>query len=225
MKLLIKKGTTSKLARIFIQDSSLTTGAGLTGLVYNSASLTAYYIKEGEASATAISLVTMTVGTWVSGGFKEVDATNLPGIYEIGIPDACLTGTDSVLIMLKGATDMAPVLLEIQMDDLFDNITEIKAKTDNLPNGVKKNTALANFMFLMVLASDSKTAATGLTITAERSIDGAAFGACANPVTEISDGLYKINLDASDLNGDTIVLKFDGGSSADVRTIFIKTDT
>jgi hypothetical protein len=31
MKLKIKEGTTSKLVRIFVQDSSSTTGAGLTG--------------------------------------------------------------------------------------------------------------------------------------------------------------------------------------------------
>jgi len=117
MKLIIKKATTSKIIQIFIQNSSLTTGAGLTGLVYNSASLTAYYIKVGDASATAIALADATVGTWTSSGFKEVDATNMPGVYEIGIPNACLTTVAQVVIMLKGAANMAPVVLEIQLDD------------------------------------------------------------------------------------------------------------
>jgi len=115
-KLHLKRATTSKLARIFIQDSSSTTGAGLTGLVFNSASLTAYYIKEGSSSATAITLATMTVGTWASGGFKEVDATNMPGVYEIGIPDAALSTGNSTIVMLKGATNMVPVLLEFELD-------------------------------------------------------------------------------------------------------------
>ena len=35
MKLSIPSGTTSKRIGIFIQDSSSTTGAGLTGLVFN----------------------------------------------------------------------------------------------------------------------------------------------------------------------------------------------
>lgn len=118
MKLIIKKGTTSKLQKVFIQDSSSTTGAGLTGLVYNTASLTAYYIREGAASATAITLVTATVGTYASSGFKEVDATNMPGIYELHLPDACLaSGADSVLIFMKGAANMAPLPIEIQLDD------------------------------------------------------------------------------------------------------------
>ena len=68
MKLIIKKGTTSKLCRVKILDTSVTTGAGLTGLAFGSAGLTAYYIREGAATATAISLITMTVGTWASGG-------------------------------------------------------------------------------------------------------------------------------------------------------------
>jgi len=118
MKLLLKKATTSKLLQIFVLDSSSTTGAGLAGLVFNSAGLTAYYYREGAASATAITLATMTVGTWASSGFKEVDATNMPGVYQLGIPDAALaSGANSVVVMLKGATNMAPVLLEIQLTD------------------------------------------------------------------------------------------------------------
>jgi hypothetical protein len=118
MKLKLKEGTTSKLARVFVQDSSSTTGAGLTGLAFNSASLTAYWIAEGDATATAITLATMTAGTWASGGFDEVDATNLPGVYEIGLPNVCVDATSegSVVVMLKGATNMAPVLLEIELD-------------------------------------------------------------------------------------------------------------
>jgi hypothetical protein len=118
MKLKIKEGTTSKLVKIFIQDSSATDGSGLTGLVYNSAGLSAYYIPEGDASAASITLATATVGTYTSGGFKEVDATNMPGVYELGLPDAVIDSTSegSSLVMLKGATDMAPVLLEIELD-------------------------------------------------------------------------------------------------------------
>lgn len=131
MKLLVKKGATSKLVQVFIQDNSVTTGAGLTGLVFNTASLSAYYYREGAASATAITLATMTLGTWTSGGFVVVDGTNMPGVYQLSIPDAALaTGANSVVIMLKGATNMAPVLLEIQLTDFDpgDMVTDIWAK-------------------------------------------------------------------------------------------------
>ena len=118
MKLKIKQGTTSKIATVFIQDSSSTTGAGLAALVFNSASLTGYWIAEGDATATSITLATMTAGTWATGGFIEVDATNMPGVYQVGIPDLAIDATSegSVVVMLKGATNMAPVLIEIELD-------------------------------------------------------------------------------------------------------------
>jgi len=129
MKLEIKKGTTSKLVEIFISDSSSTTGAGLAGVLYSD--ITAYYYRSGAASATAITLATMTLGTWVSGGFIELDATNMPGRYQLGVPDAALaTGADQVGIDLKGATNMAYLPLEIQLiDNTEKDIYDIVAHT------------------------------------------------------------------------------------------------
>lgn len=115
-KLSLKAGTTSKLVDVFIQDSSSSVGAGLTGLAFGTASLTAYYYREGAASAVLISLLTMTLGTWTTAGFIVVDGTNMPGVYQIGLPDAALAaGAKSVVVMLKGAANMAPVVLEIEL--------------------------------------------------------------------------------------------------------------
>lgn len=116
-------------------------------------------------------------------------------------------------------TEVAAILAAVDTE-----VAAIKAKTDNLPAAVKKNTALANFMFKMVLASDHISAGTGLTVTATRSLDGAAFAACANAVTEISAGWYKISLATTDLNGDTVALKFTA-ATADQRDILIVTQT
>jgi hypothetical protein len=115
-KLSLVKGTTSYRAYIFIQDSSVTTGAGLTGLVFNSGSLVASYVRPG-AARQAITLITQTVtGAYASGGFVEVDSSNMPGLYRVDIPDAALaTGVDAVVIMLKGAANMVPVVLEVEL--------------------------------------------------------------------------------------------------------------
>lgn len=118
MKLNVLKGKESVLVNVFIQDSSSTTGAGLASLTNATSGLVAYYSRadQGDNAATAISLGAGTRGTWSSGGFKEKDATNLPGVYELGIPNAALvTGSDFCLIMLKGAANMAPCVLEIQL--------------------------------------------------------------------------------------------------------------
>lgn len=133
MKLALVKGATSVTVNVFIQNSSSTTGAGLTGLVYNTASLTAYYVRE-RAAAVAITLATQTVtGAYSSGGFVEIDATNMPGWYRLDIPDAALaSGVNSVGLMLKGATNMAMLPIEIQLTDV--NLNDgVRAGLTSLP--------------------------------------------------------------------------------------------
>lgn len=104
-------------------------------------------------------------------------------------------------------------------------IDAIKAKTDNLPVAVKKNTALAKFMFKMVDSADHVTPKTGLTVTCQRSIDGAAFANCNTATaTEISAGWYYVDLAASDLNGNVIALKFTA-TGADQRDLLVVTQT
>jgi len=115
MKLLIKAGTTSQRARVFLQDSSSSTGAGLTGLLFSTSNLKWSYIREDQATAQAVTLVTATINTWASGGFKEVDSALLPGVYEIGIPNAALASGKSVQMLIFGATNLAPTPLEIEL--------------------------------------------------------------------------------------------------------------
>jgi hypothetical protein len=72
---------------------------------------------------------------------------------------------------------------------------------------ITKNVALAAFPFVM---TDSTThiPTAGATVTATRSLDGAAFAACANAVSAISNGAYKISLAATDTNANTIIFRF-----------------
>jgi hypothetical protein len=92
-------------------------------------------------------------------------------------------------------------------------------------DGIQKNTALNNFEFPMFDSADHITLKTGLTITAQRSIDGAAFAACANSASEVgTTGVYKINLANTDLNGDVITFLFTA-TGADARLITIKTNS
>jgi hypothetical protein len=53
-----------------------------------------------------------------------VDATNMPGVYSLHPPNAALTGAKSVVIFCDGATNMAPLVLEIQLTetDWDDNV-------------------------------------------------------------------------------------------------------
>lgn len=110
-------------------------------------------------------------------------------------------------------------LAELDAANLPADIDQIKS---DLPNRPTKNTSLTDFPFFMTDSSDHISGKTGLAITATRSIDGGAFAACANAAAEVDNGVYKIDLDASDLNGDVITFMF-AASGADSRLLSIVT--
>lgn len=238
-KLSILAGATSQSVNLFIQNSSSNTGAGLTGLVFNSTGLIAYYTFAGaNTTSTSITLATLASVTaaYSSGGFIEIDATHMPGLYRLDLPNTVLASGKGreVTVYLSGATNMAPCVFEIELTGL-DNQLALPTNFSSLqidgsgrvtvaPSQfqIKKNTALNNFQFLMISSTDDVSPATGLTVTAQRSIDGAAFAACANAVVELGSGVYNINLAASDLNGTVITLKFTA-TGALQRTITVVT--
>ena len=132
-KLAFKKDSTNVTIYIFIQDSNSTTGEGLTNLKFNTSGLTCYYLRPLEP-ARALSLQNQTItGEHVEGGFVEVSSSKMPGIYRLDLSDAMMasflnpsvenpsltvSSPDMVILMLRGATDMAPCLVEIQLTDL-----------------------------------------------------------------------------------------------------------
>jgi hypothetical protein len=117
LKRIIKGGARDVTLSIFIPDATSSTGVGLTGLVFNSAGLTCYYAR-AKTAAAQLTLATQTVtGAHADGGFKEIDATNLPGWYRLDLSDAIVAaGADHVVVMLKGATNMVPVLIDLQIE-------------------------------------------------------------------------------------------------------------
>lgn len=101
-------------------------------------------------------------------------------------------------------------------------VAKLDAIQADLPQRITKNVAVAVFPFKMVDETDHKTGETGLTVTATRSLDGAAFASCANAVTEIAGGWYTIALATTDTNANVIIYKFTG-SGADDREIVVFT--
>lgn len=141
---IIKKGSIDQSIYFEVLDSTSTTGGRKTGLTFGTSNLTAYFCRN-QASPVAISLITLAAANsaHADGGFKEVDATNMQGLYRLDLPDAaCAIGAESVVVTLRGATGMAQVSNLIQLVDntaldvytLVDTeVAAIKAKTDNLP--------------------------------------------------------------------------------------------
>lgn len=109
-------GLIANLLPIFVRDSTSTTGAGLSGLVYNTAGLVAEYRRYGSSSWTAITLVSgATLGSFTSGGW--VADGSLAGAYEVGIPNLAFgTNVPWVIVRFYGAANMVPVQYFIELD-------------------------------------------------------------------------------------------------------------
>lgn len=171
MKQALKKGATDQSLLIFIQDSASTTGAGKTGLAYNTASLVCYYARPGAAAA-ALTLATQTVtGAHSDGGFVEVDATNMPGVYRLDLSDAILAaGVNSVVVMLKGASGMAPLVLEIQLTDFDLNTATPKVDLDTIKT--QSVTCAAGVTIPASIASPTNiTSASGVQLAADQAVN------------------------------------------------------
>lgn len=131
-KMAITKGTTGYIANIRVQQSNSSTMQ--TGLAYNTSGLKLWYKRQGDTALTQITLVNTTVGVWASGGFKEVDSTNAPGLYEVGIPNACLaSGSKEVYFELNGVSGVQAQTWEYQLNS-FDTQDGVRGGLTALPN-------------------------------------------------------------------------------------------
>ncbi len=123
MKLQIAKGSTSQIVTVFIQDASSAVGGGL-GSLNQASSIVGGYVRAGAVGlALAVDENVTTEGTYEAPTTDNQVRIGTPanmttGTYELHFHnDLFATGADSVFITLSGATDMAPLVIEIQLTD------------------------------------------------------------------------------------------------------------
>lgn len=189
-KLSVLAGATSQSVNVWIQDSSSTTGAGLSGLVFNSSGLIAYYTFAGaNASSVQITLATLAAvnSAYSSGGFKEIDATNMKGLYRLDLPNAAIAAAKgrSVTIILGGATNMAPCVLEVELTG-WDNQDAVHGGMSALPNAV----AGAAGGLLISGSNAGPTTFGALTVTGATTLTGAITASnVGNAITGVTAAL------------------------------------
>lgn len=237
----MKRGSTSVRRLIFIADSSSTTGAGLASLVYNSAGLVAYYFAGDLANEVQITLATATLGTWASGGFVAVDDTNMPGWYEIGIPDAALDAGNEVAIQLRGAANMVPVNIYIELDAVDYQTTAFGANTTAPPTAIAIRTEMdSNSTQLAKLGTPSGDSVSADIAAVSAQVDALTVSVNVLPATgivadrsagvtltpvvgeTISQAITLYETDgttAVDLSGKTLVIVFETMAGVDVATV------
>jgi hypothetical protein len=87
-------------------------------------------------------------------------------------------------------------------------------------SNIKQNQAFNGFPFVMTSAT-THAPQPGLTVTAQRSLGGAGFGVCTNAPTELTNGIYVINLSAADLNANVVMLRFTATGADDINVQLI----
>lgn len=145
-----KLGSTSNIVRLLLTKS--TDGTAFTGASNSSSGLIVSTITDNEATATAYTVAgsnvetIVTLGTWSAPTtgkcrFREVDATNHPGLYELHFSDSrfSVSNAKRLLITISGVTGLFPAHYEIQLTqaDVYD---AVRLGLTALPN----NTNLAN---------------------------------------------------------------------------------
>lgn len=103
----IAPGSTSQSIELFL---------GVTGLTASTSGLSAYYNRTRTADVQ-IPLVARTIAqAWTAGGFAEVNASTMPGVYRLDIPNEALaSGVDDVTIVVRGASGTNGAVMSIKL--------------------------------------------------------------------------------------------------------------
>jgi hypothetical protein len=86
----------------------------------------------------------------------------------------------------------------------------------------RKNTG-SQYIYFNLVSSTDGTAVTGATVTAKRSIDGAAQGSCTGSISEDAGGQYHLAASAGDLNGNNIGFLFTATGAIGVSITVVTT--
>ena len=198
---------------------------GTSGLVKIAQDVAAVLVDTGTTLQGEVDAIQAAVITNAAGADVAADIIALKAVAD-AIPTTAMRGTDSAALAsvctearlaeldaanlpadVDGLT--AAVITNAAGTDVAADIIAIKAVIDNLRAGaIRKNVAFSDFEFVMVLAADHVTPATGKTVTAERSIDGGAFASVGGTIAEVSNGIYQFDAAQADTNGAMITWRF-----------------
>ena len=113
MQMILRQGSCSQTVRFLLIDEQGT--GGKTGLTAQSEGLRAAFLRDGELKPTPITLKPWEIDAYISGGFREVDAQTMPGLYELGLPDeVCSEGANRATLMIQ-APGVSPQVVHIDL--------------------------------------------------------------------------------------------------------------
>lgn len=175
----------------------------------------------GKSITIKISVGPGGAGQTTTNTATELDSVNMPGWYQISLSpaDNVLQG-DLAFCASASGCDTAYWIDQVQTNvtgDLIITNGRLGINKNLLQNGL-----LSGFTFLMV---DSTTGApkTGLTVTSQVSLAGAAFTPSHFIASELANGIYTLSLAPIDLNANMTMLRLTAPGAADLDMGLIPT--
>lgn len=103
----IAPGSTSQSIELYL---------GATGLTASTSGLSAYYNRTRSADVQINLQARNITQNWTSGGFAEVNANTMPGVYRLDIPNEALAaGADDVTVVVRGASGTNGAVMSIKL--------------------------------------------------------------------------------------------------------------
>ena len=121
MQLTLRRDSQGQVIRFLLVEER--NGSAQTGLTAQSEGLIVVYVREGDSSPTVVEPVLWAGDSYVSGGFREIDAQTMPGLYEFGLPDdVCRKGANRATLMVQARGVSAQVIdLDLVGYDPYDS--------------------------------------------------------------------------------------------------------
>lgn len=119
---------------IIVQLFDNTNGSPKTGLTYDSAGVNISYARSGTArvAVTEADLASPSAA-YASGGFKEIDPTNMPGDYRFDIPNAAVV-VNANMVTLKFMFDgVRSRSINVNLNvSTYDHYIDLRNKSNNI---------------------------------------------------------------------------------------------
>lgn len=155
----IKAGSTS--VSLVIELRAGTTGLPITGIAHTDLTSASYLRQGGTRTDIVLGALAAVDSVYASGGWKELDAVNLPGLYRFDVPDAAIaTGADWVIVEVADGTTFTAHAKMIALPTYASLATAITDDVVEAEGGVTLQQALS----VILAALAGVTSGGGLTL-------------------------------------------------------------
>jgi hypothetical protein len=115
MKISRPVGHTGEKLNIFIQNATVSTGAGLANVSSEDVSYTIYRSDMTALSTGTCSTSSGSLGLYFASTLVQLSSTDALGWYQFHVPNFAFAGGTSAILHMYGAASMAPVPVEIDL--------------------------------------------------------------------------------------------------------------